>query len=458
MRVVSVARSSSAGKVSREDNRGWMSPLGVFAYSVINTVLPGAVFLALPGRRIMGAVIFLSALLLTGVAGLFGSRFVLNSHNITTAAIITIACGVLVSSVFLTSFLVFRKENASESWVRHLVSSVSIVLSLALFGAPLFVGTTLLNAASALESSLGSLPTQSHNSAPVVTHDGADWENMDEQLNVLIIGSDEGKGRTGVRPDVIMVASINPAHRSVHVFNIPRNLQYAQFSPGSPGADAFPDGFDYGERMINWVWTWAEESDAYKDSENPGLDATRDAVSGVVGLHVDKTMIVNMKGFERVIDSLGGVTVDVPRDLPKAKEGVTPKSWVKKGKDQHLDGEDALWFVRSRAGSSDYDRMKRARVMLGALLQKSASVEGAMKSQSALREIGKSVQTDINSDEFDEWVELSQRVKDSPVEGVALTDEVINTSRPDFDFIHTLVQDSIEGSAEIPDQSPSPEG
>lgn len=445
--------------VPRHVKRRVSAPLSLsvwrrFVFSCVNTVFPGAVFLTMRGKRALGAVFFVSAIVATVLVCVSVSIFTVSSQGFTVLAGIAFTVPVLLAVFLLISYGVLPSFPPVRSWHKVCVNALVALLCVSLCVSGGFAGSTLLSTASALNTSIGSLSSPVSSTTPVVSHDGVDWDSKDEYINFLILGSDEGDGRRGVRPDVIMVASINPAREEVFLFNLPRNLQHAVFAPGSPGDKEFPDGFTYGEKMINWVWTWGEESSAYKGSKHPGLDATRDAVSGVLGVSIDKTLVINMQGFEKIVDSVGGVTVDVPRDLPKAKEGVPPKSWVKKGKNQKLNGEDALWFVRSRAGSSDYDRMLRARVMMSALLKKASSVEGLVHSQDMIRALGDSFRTDIQQDELDEWVELASRIKDSPVEGVAFTDKVINTVYPDFDEIHTIVEDTMNGVSAVETDSP----
>jgi LytR_cpsA_psr family len=97
------------------------------------------------------------------------------------------------------------------------------------------------------------------------------------------------------------------------------------------------------------------------------------SVSTMLGLPVDHYVAVDMDGLAALIDALGGVTVDVGPE-PLAIGGVTysgrrvtPDGYVPAGV-QHLDGEQALWFARSRRDSDDYDRMARQRCLINAVL------------------------------------------------------------------------------------------
>src|SRR5690606_11921482 len=102
-----------------------------------------------------------------------------------------------------------------------------------------------------------------------------------------------------------------------------------------------------------------------------GVEATKDAVSGATGLTVQFYVLVDMAGFEELIDALGGVTVTVDERLPIGgdAQGNGVEGYIEPGT-QHLDGFHALWFARSRYGSAtgDYARMERQRELQAAML------------------------------------------------------------------------------------------
>src|SRR3954453_7939928 len=107
------------------------------------------------------------------------------------------------------------------------------------------------------------------------------------RLNVLLIGSDAGPDRIGVRPDTLILASINTRTGNTVLFSLPRSLQHAPFASGTPGHRAFPKGFycpnvaPGSECLLNAVWMWATSGQGrqyYEGFDDPGLQATEDAV------------------------------------------------------------------------------------------------------------------------------------------------------------------------------------
>ena len=89
-------------------------------------------------------------------------------------------------------------------------------------------------------------------------------------------------------------------------------------------------------------WWWSEE-----------------AVEGATGLPVNYWALIDLHGFEALVDAVGGITLDVNRAVPIGGGSTPISGYIEAGAQQHLDGREALWFARSRADSSDYDRMAR---------------------------------------------------------------------------------------------------
>src|SRR3954462_11779733 len=78
-----------------------------------------------------------------------------------------------------------------------------------------------------------------------------------KRVNVLLLGGDGGVGREGVRTDTVIVASINTDTGETTLFSLPRNLENLPFPPGSPLAEAYPDGFEgdgESESLLNAVY------------------------------------------------------------------------------------------------------------------------------------------------------------------------------------------------------------
>jgi LCP family protein required for cell wall assembly len=286
------------------------------------------------------------------------------------------------------------------------------------------------------------------------------------RVNVLLLGSDAGSDRIGTRPDTIIVASINTANGDTVLFSLPRNLERVPFPHGTPGAAHFPSGFycpGHQECLLNGVWSWAESHrDLFPGVAEPGLLATRQAVGEALGLPIDYYALVNLQGFQDVVNAMGGVRYDVERRIPigggtnQRTGGKYPiTGWIEPGP-QVLDGYHALWYARSREGSDDYDRMARQRCIIGAVADQAQPAKLALAFPKLAASAERNVETDIIGSELDAFVQLALRVQKGSLRSLPFTNKVINPANPDFDEVHAIVQEAIQPQAATPSPSASP--
>ena len=143
-----------------------------------------------------------------------------------------------------------------------------------------------------------------------------------ERVNVLLLGGDGGEGRDGVRTDTVIVASIDTETGDTALFSLPRNLENLPFPADSPLAEAYPDGFNAGEEsesLLNAVYRNgpAEYPDILGPTDYPGADFLKLGVGEALGLDIDYFVLVNLDGFSRLVDALGGITRE--RQLLRAR-------------------------------------------------------------------------------------------------------------------------------------------
>ncbi|HYN30469.1 MAG TPA: LCP family protein [Dermatophilaceae bacterium] len=283
------------------------------------------------------------------------------------------------------------------------------------------------------------------------------------RVNVLLLGSDAGSDRVGVRTDSMMVASINTRTGDTVLFGVPRNLENAPFPSSNPLSRQWPDGYDCGDGcLLNGVWTLATDNKAlFPDDPNPGLTTTRDVIGEVLGLDIQRTVVIDLKGFESLVDAMGGVDINVRERVPiggKVVGGqvVGINGWIETGP-QHLDGKHALWYARSRATTDDFSRMRRQRCVAGALIEQ-ADPARLLRNYPALAQVVKdNVSVDIPQDELPAWVVLVNRIQsDGTIRSLPLTNKVISVTDPDFGEIHELVRDATSVSTPSPSGTSSP--
>ncbi|MCU1407182.1 MAG: LytR family transcriptional regulator [Glaciihabitans sp.] len=278
-------------------------------------------------------------------------------------------------------------------------------------------------------------------------------EPVDGQYNILLLGGDAGPDRMGMRPDSISVVSINAETGATTMIGIPRNFERATFPVDSPLWGPFPDGYSCGDEcLINYLYTYGEEHpelypDAIADGSTPGIEATRDAVSGVTGLVLQYSVVIDMQGFSDLIDSLGGVTIDVPAAINIAPIEATEPYFSLDAGVQHMDGYTALWYARSRYETNDYERMERQRQVQEAIITQFTPSNVLTKFQDIAGAGVQVISTDIPGGMLSRFVGLANKARTQEIVKLELVPDVVDTVYPDYDIIHALVQSTIHPAA-----------
>jgi len=280
-------------------------------------------------------------------------------------------------------------------------------------------------------------------------------EAVDGRYNILLLGGDAGPDRTGLRPDSISVVSIEASTGEATMIGIPRNLEYAPFSEGSPLYGPFPDGYDCGDDcLISYLYTYGEEHpdlypDAVRNGSNPGIEAMRDAVSGVLDLPLQYYVLIDMQGFSDLIDALGGVEIDSAARYPigggenSRGQLYDVEGWIEPGV-QRMDGYTALWYARARHGSSDYDRMARQREVQEAILKQFVPSNVLGKFQAVAEAGAQVVTTDVPAAALPYFVDLAGKTRALPIEKLELVPENgVEVGDPDYDTIRSLVDTAL---------------
>lgn len=268
--------------------------------------------------------------------------------------------------------------------------------------------------------------------------------------NVLLLGSDRGAGRWGMRPDSLTVASIDEDSGRTVLVSLPRNMANFRFAEGSVMDEEFPDGFDCEDCYLNSVATWAgDHTELFGDSEDPGLDATVMAVEGITGLDIGYWAVVDLNGFKGLVDAVGGVTLNVRDEIPvnyPATDYIEPG--VRK-----LNGFETLWFARAREGSDDYSRMARQKCVMNALLQQ-VDPQTVVRNFGEIAKAGKAMfKTNLPDDQVGDFAQLALKAKGQQISTLSLVPPMIDTGNPDLDLVHEKVQQAIdraEGTAARP--------
>jgi LCP family protein required for cell wall assembly len=277
------------------------------------------------------------------------------------------------------------------------------------------------------------------------------------RYNILLIGSDAGKqlnglARVGIRPDSISVLSFNADTGAMLNIGIPRNLQHAPIPAGSPLRKYYGNSWD---DLINTAYDVVTSShpeiyaDAAAHGTTAGVEVTRDLVEGVTGLKINSYVMVNMAAFADLVNQLGGLTVDVKVPIPiggQKDDASDAYSWIKPGI-RHLDGYHALWYARSRHGSTDYARMARQREIEQLILKKLTPANALSKFEKLAVVAKELINTDIPDGMVGTYADMALSSKAKKVHNLELVPaNGFEPDVPDFAKIHAAVAAAIKAS------------
>ena len=435
----------------------------VIGWTLLGSLVPGTGLLA-AGRRTSGLV----AISLGSLAASLVMTFLLAGNPMALLRsfvsqpdrFLVLAVGLAVL-VLLWAAMVIATYAATRRYAhlgtRHrVVSLLTVTALIALVALPTAkVGSYSLIMRDTLTGIFGNTASAFAGAGPDNSNTADPWANT-ARVNVLLIGSDAGADRIGIRPDTLILASINTQTGDTVLFSLPRNLQKVPFPPGTRQAAEYPYGFDCVDAngvpqcLLNAFWTFGEEhwQDYYPDEPDAfhaGLRATSEAVEQITGLPVDQYTMLNLRGFMQFVDAIGGITVNVRERLPigGSSENPVASGWIKPGPNQHLGGYKALWYARSRWSTDDYDRMRRQRCVIGAVVQQADPASVALAFPEIAAAAKDNVTTGIPLADLGAWVTLTQKVQKTQVRSLPFTSKVIDPQDPDIALMRTLVGEAI---------------
>ncbi|HET8561082.1 MAG TPA: LCP family protein [Marmoricola sp.] len=266
----------------------------------------------------------------------------------------------------------------------------------------------------------------------------------DGRYNILLLGGDSGADRWGLRPDSINVVSIDANTGRSVIFGLPRNMLNFPFAKGSLMAKQFPHGYDCGIQCeLNSLVTWtADHKSLFKGVRNPGVEATTEAVEGITGLKINYYAMVNLAGFRKLVNAVGGVTLNVRDRIPIGGIGAPITGYIEPGV-HRLNGYQTLWFARSRVAADDYSRMARQKCVMNAMLHQLSPQTVVLKFERIAKASEALLSTDIPRSEVDTFMQLALQARQQPIRTVSFVPPAINTGRPDIAKIQSMVKKAI---------------
>jgi LCP family protein required for cell wall assembly len=312
--------------------------------------------------------------------------------------------------------------------------------------------------------------------ASIFTVTGPSVPPSDGYYNILLLGADSGVGRDSMRFDSISVVSVNADTGATTITGIPRDMPGFPFSAG-PMQDRYPNGHEgHADPTCGWgsginqlrteVEVCQDGNSLYPDAvangSEPGVEATKDAAEGILGIEIPYYVFIDMHGFASLVDALGGVDITVAERLPEgggpSYEGQSAEDWATgwiEAGPQHMNGDTAQWYARSRYTTSDFDRMERQRILQQAILAQFTPQTVLTRFQDVATAGADIVQTDLPQSLIPFLADLALKAKELPVQTIELTPEGgIDEHEPDFAYAQELVQQALHPPA--PTATPTP--
>lgn len=237
------------------------------------------------------------------------------------------------------------------------------------------------------------------------------------RINVLLVGL-AGKNYPGANlTDSIIVASINPKTYQTALLSIPRDL----YVP-------IPD--TNSSTKINALYARSQDKDA---SGKSGIDDLKYAISDITGQPIDYYIALDFDGFKQIINELGGIKVQVPKDLHDERYPGPNYSYeifdIKQGL-YTLDGDIALKFARTRHDEDgDFGRAYRQQLILESARSKAFSLETILnipELSHLLDTLGEHLRTDIPLNELNSFVDLIKKIDTHTT-----VNKVLDAGKPD---------------------------
>lgn len=273
-----------------------------------------------------------------------------------------------------------------------------------------------------------------------VVKPGEAWPEKNS-INILVLGIDTRKEGVNQNADLIMIARLDFVTDTVRVVSIPRDL-YVEI----PGA---------GLGKINSAYNSGVSKNPH--DKVAGIALMRDTIEYNFGIPIDEYALIDFNGFVSIINAVGGITINVPERIednayPTEDFGVT--TLVIEAGNQHMDGEMALAYARTRHQDSDDQRRERQMLVIRSLLDKAQSFDSVTRITQIIQATGDTILTSIGWDKQLALLSMVLHIDQNNVSTFNITDPLVQPkTTEDGEWIYTgdpivigeFIEDALSG-------------
>jgi len=200
-------------------------------------------------------------------------------------------------------------------------------------------------------------------------------ETPENKVNIMVMGVDKRSDDVG-RSDTLFVLTVDTNTKEVAMLSIPRDTRM---------------------KIPNNGWDKINAAYAYG-----GVKLSQQSVENLLGIKIDHHIEINIAGFKKIIDAMGGVTIDVEKRMyyndPYDDDGglaIDLRPGV-----QHMDGKTAIQYVRYRDEEGDIPRVERQQKFIKAVLKEVSNPSVIIKIPAIISEVSSAVKSDMSTTEM----------------------------------------------------------
>lgn len=251
--------------------------------------------------------------------------------------------------------------------------------------------------------------------------------------NFILTGTGGAEHDGGNLTDTIMIVSLNSDTKSVKMLSLPRDLY-------------IDDKLTGGQRINKIYDTYYHK---YKSSQE-GMSKLAETITSITDIPIQYTVKVDFDGFVKIIDALGGITVNVENAIhdpyfPLGESEFYQTFNIEAGV-QQLDGETALKYARSRKTTSDFDRAKRQQQIMTAIKEKAFDLDlltNPSKLQTLYGSLADSITTNLTVSEILELAKIAKDINKDNIQSRVINDDFTSCGG----ILYTPVRDYFGGAA-----------